>query len=258
VETTFGPALKEWRSRRRVSQLDLGSLAGVSARHISFLETGRSKPSREMVHHLSEYLEVPLSERNALLNAAGFAGAYRARDLSDEEMTQVRAAIEWTLERHDPFPALALDRHWTVVRANNSAKIMISALGMSEGDSMLSAVTDTKRMESAVANWEEVAQHLIVRLHTESAFLGGDPVLDAVADQMVEQRRSRWPDREGPLEAVVPIQFKAGDMIMSLFSTIAQFGTAEDIALADLRIEMYFPADEETRQVLMGLATVQP
>ncbi len=254
METTFGPALREWRNRRRVSQLDLGSQAGVSARHISFLETGRSKPSREMVHHLSEYLEVPLSERNALLNAAGFAAAYRTRDLSDDEMAQVRAAIDWTLERHDPFPALALDRHWTVVRANSSAEIMIGAIGLSEGESMLSAITDTKRMEAAIVNWEEVAQHLIVRLRTESAFVGGDPLLESTADRMIEEQRTRWPERSGFLQAVVPIQFKAQNMVLSLFSTIAQFGTAEDIALADLRIEMYFPADEETRQVLMGLA----
>lgn len=254
METTFGPALKEWRNVRRVSQLDLGALAGVSARHISFLETGRSKPSREMVHHLSEYLEIPLSERNTLLHAAGFAATYRARDLSDNEMAQVRAAIDWTLERHDPFPALALDRHWTVVRANSSAKIMIAAIGLSEGESMLSAITDTQRMEAAIANWDEVAQHLIVRLRTESTFVGGDPILEATANRMIEKRQKRWPARTESLQAVVPIQFRAQDMVLSLFSTIAQFGTAEDIALADLRIEMYFPADDQTRQVLMAMA----
>jgi len=206
-----------------------------------------------MVHHLSEYLEVPLSERNALLNAAGFAAAYDRRDLSDDEMTQVRAAIDWTLERHDPFPALALDRHWNVVRANSSAKIMIGAIGLSEGESMLGAIADTKRMEAAIANWDEVARHLIVRLRTESTFVGGDPLLESAADQMVEHQRTRWPAYEGTLEAVVPIQFKAKDTVLSLFSMIAQFGTAEDIALADLRIEMYFPADENTRQALMDL-----
>ncbi len=252
METTFGPALKQWRKHRRVSQLDLGSLAGVSARHISFLETGRAKPSREMVHHLSEFLEVPLSERNALLHAAGFAAAYSRRDLSDDEMAQVRAAIDWTLDRHDPFPALAFDRHWNVVRANSSARIMIGAIGLSEGDSMLSAITDNDRMEAAVTNWEEVARYLIARLRTESMFVGGDPVLEAAADAMAAEQRTRWPTRFGTLQAVVPIQFRARDMILSLFSTIAQFGTAEDIALADLRIEMYFPADEETRQALMG------
>ncbi len=206
-----------------------------------------------MVQHLSEYLEVPLSERNALLHAAGFAAAYRSRDLSDDEMAQVRAAIDWTLERHDPFPALAFDRHWTVVRANRSAEIMIGAIGLSEGGSMLSAIVDTERMEAAIANWDEVAQHLIVRLRTESTFVGGDPLLESTADRMVEEQRTRWPARSGSLQAVVPIQFKAQNMVLSLFSTIAQFGTAEDIALADLRIELHFPADEETRQVLMGL-----
>jgi len=257
MTSTFGPALKEWRNRRSVSQLDLGSLAGVSARHISFLETGRSNPSREMVHHLSEYLDVPLSERNALLHAAGFAAAYDSRDLSDDEMTQVRSALNWTLERHDPFPALALDRHWNVVRANNAATIMIGAIGLSEGQSMLSAIVDTKRMETAIANWDEVARHLIVRLRTESVFLGGDQTLDSAADQMVEHQSPRWSVRSGTMQAVVPIEFRVGDEIMSLFSTIAQFGTAEDIALADLRIEMYFPADERTRHALMGLQALR-
>jgi len=132
---------------------------------------------------------------------------------------------------------------------------MIAAIGLIEGDSMLRAITDTPRMEAAVANWEEVAQHLIVRLRTESAFVGGDPVLEAVAFEMVEQRKTRWPDRESPLETVVPIRFKANDMVLSLFSTIAQFGTAEDIVLVDLRIEMYFPADQQTRQTLLNLPT---
>jgi transcriptional regulator with XRE-family HTH domain len=254
VETAFGPALREWRNRRRVSQLDLGSLSGVSAKHISFLETGRSKPSREMVHHLSEFLEVPLAERNALLHAAGFAPAYRSRDLSDAEMAQVLEAIDWTLERHEPFPALALDRHWNVVRANRPADVMIAAIGLPEGGSMLEAMANTQRMTAAVANWDEVARYLVVRLRTESAFVGGDPVLDAAADQLANEHGALRPHYMGVLPAVVPIQFRAGEMILSLFSTIAQFGTAEDIALADLRIEMYFPADEATRQVLIGLA----
>ena len=252
METTFGPVLKEWRNRRRVSQLDLGSLSGVSAKHISFLETGRSRPSREMVHHLSESLEIPLSERNTLLNAAGFAPAYRSRDLSDTEMAQVRDAIDWTLERHEPFPALALDRHWNVVRANGPAELMIAAIGLGEGGSMLDAMTNTERMTEAVVNWDEVARYLVVRLRTESAFVGGDPVLDSAADRLVEELGSHEPHHTGVLPAVVPIQFRAGDMKLSLFSTIAQFGTAEDIALADLRIEMYFPADEPTRKALMG------
>jgi MmyB-like transcription regulator ligand binding domain len=205
-----------------------------------------------MVHHLSEYLDVPLSERNALLQAAGFAATYSTRDLSDDQMTQVRAAIDWTLERHNPFPALAFDRHWTVVRANRSAQVMIGAIGLREGDSMLDAITDASRIRSVIANWDEVARYLIVRLRTESAFAGGDPVLDAAADRMIAQQTTRWPDRSHTLHAVVPIQFTTPNMTLSLFSTIAQFGTAEDIALADLRIEMYFPADEHTRQALTG------
>ena len=111
VQSSFGTALKEWRGRRRMSQLDLGLAANVSARHISFLETGRSKPSRSMVRLLCDSLEVPHVACNAVLTAAGFAPTYRRRDLEDDDMTQVRAAVEWTLQRHDPFPAMALDKH---------------------------------------------------------------------------------------------------------------------------------------------------
>lgn len=253
MESEFGTALKKWRNHRRISQMDLSNRAGVSARHISFLETGRSRPSREMVHHLSENLDVPLSARNTLLNAAGFAAVYDSRDLSDDEMAQIRAAIDWTLQRHEPFPALALDRHWNVVRANTPGEVMLAVIGLGEGESMLDAVTDTQRMESVVANWEEVAQYLTVRLHTESAFVGGDPVLDAAAARLGTARHPRRTERSGRLPAVIPIEFEVAGTTLSLFSTIAQFGTAEDIALADLRIEMYFPADDETRHALTML-----
>ena len=253
MESEFGAALKEWRNHRRMSQMDLSNRAGVSARHISFLETGRSRPSREMVHHLSEYLDVPLSARNTLMNAAGFAAVYNSRDLSDDEMTQVRAAIDWTLQRHEPFPALALDRHWNVIQTNAPGDMMLSVIGLRSGEGMLDAVIDTRRMEQAVTNWDEVAQHLIVRLRTESAFVGGDPVLDSAADLLAASQTSRRSDRRGPLPAVIPIEFVVNGTTLSLFSTIAQFGTAEDIALADLRIEMYFPADDITRDALTSL-----
>ncbi len=255
MQSTFGSTLKQWRNTRRVSQMDLGIRAGVSARHISFLETGRSKPSREMVHHLSEFLEIPLSARNSLLNAAGYAAVYNARDLSDDDMSQVQAAIDWTLARHEPFPALALDGHWNVVQANRPGELVLAAIGMREGKGMLEAITNDARMRTAVTNWEEVAKHLIVRLRTESAFVGGDPVLDAAADRLAETQASLRPEHHGTLPAVLPIEIMMGETTLSLFSTIAQFGTAEDIALADLRIEMYFPADEATRLALAEIAT---
>ncbi len=250
MEQAFGSLLKDWRSARRMSQLELGLAANVSARHISFIETGRARPSRSMVLQLSETLEVPRPYRNTLLNAAGFAAAYQRRDLDADEMVHVRAAMEWTLERHDPFPAIAIDRRWLVVSANTCAGMLLSGIGVGVGDSMLEAMT-RPQVKDAIDNWPEVARHTITRLRTESAHLGGDPVLDEAADRLAGDV-GPVPADAGSLPAVVPTCYRANGMVLSLISTIAQFGSAEDIALADLKIELMFPADDMTRDILMG------
>jgi transcriptional regulator with XRE-family HTH domain len=254
MQTGFGGVLKDWRNQRRMSQLDLGLSANVSARHISFLETGRARPSRSMVLNLCETLEVPRAARNTLLGAAGFSPAYRRRGLNEADMAHVRAAVDWTLERHDPFPALAMDKHWTLVRTNRSAGLLLGAAGLAEGDSLLEAATDGRRLAKVLDNWPEVALHTITRLRTESAHLGGDPVLDEAADALAREMEGALPDAGGVLPAVVPARYRADGMVLSLFSTLAQFGSAEDIALAELKIEMMFPADDATRTMLMALA----
>lgn len=253
MDKSFGAALKDWRSQQRMSQLDLGLTANVSARHISFLETGRSRPSRAMVMTLCESLEMPREARNALLNAAGFSPAYRRRDLDEADMAHVRAAVDWMLERHDPYPALALDRHWIIVKANRSAGQLIGASGLAEGDSLLDAMIDPQRIASLFDNWQEVAQHMMVRLRTESAHLGGDPVLDEAARKLAGEFGASAPPDGGVLPAVIPARYRANGMVLSFFSTLAQFGTAEDIALAELRIEMMFPADDTTRDLLLAM-----
>lgn len=254
METSFGALLKDWRGRRRVSQLDLSLTADVSARHIAFLETGRSKPSRDMVVQLSEALSIPRADRNMLLNAAGFAPAYRRRELSDKEMAHVEAAVSWTLERHDPFPAMAVDRHWRIVKANRCFSMLLEGIGLGPGDSLLEAAINSSAMREAVEDWPEVARHMSVRLRTESAHLGGDAILDEAADTLARQAGPRPSGHDAALEAVIPTRYRAGDMVLSFFSTIAQFGSAEDIALADLKIELMFPADNQTRQVLVASA----
>jgi transcriptional regulator with XRE-family HTH domain len=252
MEQTFGTLLKGWRNERRMSQLDLGLAANVSARHVSFIETGRARPSRSMVLQLSETLQVPRPERNALLNAAGFAAAYEKRDLDAGEMAHVRAAVDWTLTRHDPFPAIAVDRHWSVVSANQCGQMLLSGIGLDVGDSLLDAMLYSEAVRDAVVNWPEVAHHTMMRLRTESAHLGGDPVLDEAANRLAEEIGTSPPHDGAPLPAIVPATYRANGMVLSFFSTIAQFGTAEDIALADLKIELMFPADDVTRQVLLA------
>ncbi len=259
MDTSFGTALKEWRGQRRMSQLDLGLSSNVSARHISFLETGRAKPSRSMVMQLCETLSVPRSARNTLLNAAGFAPAYRSRDLNETDMAHVRAAVDWTLKRHNPYPAMALDRHWTVVKANDAAGFLLSGAGLAEGDSLLSAMTDGSTFKQAIENWTEVAQHMVVRLRTESTHLGGDDVLEEAANALALTLHDggHRPNHEQILPAVIPARYRANGVVFSFFSTLAQFGTAEDIALAELKIEMMFPADEFTEGALLAMAPAE-
>lgn len=252
MDNAFGSQLKTWRERRRISQLDLGLSANISTRHLSFLETGRSKPSRPMVLMLCETLDVPHGERNAFLNAAGFAPAYRSRGWSDDDMAPVRAAVDWTMTRHDPYPAFVLDRHWILLKANRSASALLGATGLSEGDSLLDALIDVETSAALFENWQEVMQHMITRLRTESLHLGGDQVLDDTVEKLVAALGGQKSAHEGPLAAVVPARYRAGDVTLSFLSTIAQFGTAEDIALADLKIEMMFPADETTRCMLVN------
>lgn len=256
MPTRFGQGLKDWRRRRDMSQMRLGLAANVSARHIAFLETGRSNPTRGMVIRLAEALGMPRSERNSLLEAAGFAAAYARRDLATEEMASVRAALDWTLDRHAPYPGFAIDRHWRLFASNAPAQRLFDSVGLGLGASLIEAFAEPSPLRDAILNWPDLAQHMMARLRTESRQVGGDPVLEDAArriasDSGVEEHGNG----RGLLPAVVTTRFRMGPVTLSFFSTIAQFGSAEDIALADLRIELLFPLDDETRQMLMAAAS---
>lgn len=251
MDNAFGSQLRTWRDRRRMSQLELGLTANVSARHISFLETGRARPSRPMVMMLGDVLDVPRASRNALLNAAGFAPAYERRDWSDEDMVAVRDAVDWTIRRHDPYPAFLLDRHWRLIRTNRSAGAMLGSLNVGEGDSLLDLMTNIEITKATFENWHEVMHHMLTRLRTESLHLGGDEVLDVATEKLASALGRQASAPAGMLAATIPARYRAGDKTLSLFSTIAQFGTAEDIALADMKIEMLFPADDASRTMLL-------
>lgn len=250
---SIGPHLKTWRRRRGMSQLRLALEADVSARHIAFIETGRANPTRNMVLRLSEALTVPRADRNMMLEAAGFSAAYASRRLDADEMAAIRGAVAWTLERHDPYPALALDRHWRLVQVNQGAKQLLAALGLTVGDSLLDAFLAVDGLKRTIENWSEVAQHMVARLRTESRHAGGDAVLDGAADRLAQD--AQFPHAPiGILPAVVTMRLSSPAGMLTFFSIIAQFGTAEDIALADLRIELFFPADEATRQALTAVS----
>ena len=257
MNTEFGASLKQWRQQRRMSQLELGLSANVSARHISFLETGRSRPSRGMVLHLCDELAIPLPARNQLLTAAGMAPAYQKRNLDTADMQPAREALSWMMQRHDPFPAIAMDRHWNILQLNESASRLLAGMGVNVGDSLLEAFMESPEIQQSVENLSEVASHLRARLQTESAYLGGDPVLSDAAERLSALIDDEPMATQGVLPAFVPTTYSFGGMSLSLFSTFSQFGTAEDIALSEIKIEMMFPADDTTRDMLMAMGNQQ-
>jgi transcriptional regulator with XRE-family HTH domain len=260
--TAFAQSLKAWRSLRRFSQLDLALEAGVSARHLSFLETGRARPSREAVGRLGEALSLPLDARNQLLVQAGFAPRYPARRLDSAAMAPIRQAVEHLLAVHMPWPALALDRLWRVVRMNPAAQVLFAALGVGEGDSLLDLMM-SPQLPALVENWPEVARHSALRLRTESIAQGGVPELDRACQVLSEAAAAAAKPRGGIASdpapgAVVPTILQLGGQRLALFATIAQFGTPEDVTLDDLKIELYFPLDDASASVLRALAGSVP
>jgi len=251
--TAFGTELRAQRQRRRMSQLDLALEAGVSARHVSFLETGRARPSRGMVLTLADKLSLPRPQRNRCLQAAGFAPVHSHLPLSTDALAPIRAAMRWTLSRHDPYPGFALDRDWTVVEVNRSATRMLDGLGITMGDNLIEAAFADGA--GPFENAPELARGTCLRLRTEAADQGGNPRLEALADRL--EAEFPQPDAPDPLPPFIPAVIRLGGMRLSFITTLAQFGTAEDIALADLRIELMYPADETTRKILEGQGEAQ-
>lgn len=269
--SAFGELLRQWRLARRVSQLDLGLEAAVSARHISFIETGRARPSREMVLMLSEVLDVPLRERNALLLAAGYAPVYRETDLTDPQAAQVRQALVLILRQHEPHAAVAFDRHWNLVMANAGYAHLISFLMGAPGDlfppltiippprpNLLRMTFDPAGFRSCIVNWEPVARELISRVRREAVW-HQDEALRALLNDLLDSpgipARWREPDFDSPQNAILPVELRAGDQPLRLFSTITTLGSPQDITLQELRIESFHPVDEETEKVVRSLAS---
>ncbi len=243
--TAFAQTLKSWRRLRRFSQLELACEAEVSSRHLSFLETGRASPSRDMIRRLGDALDLPLAARNQLLSHAGFAARYGGRNWDDDDMLPIRRAVGYMLERHAPYPGFAADRHWNILKMNAPARHLFGAFGTTEGTNLIASM-QREDVQGAILNWPDVARHLAHRLRTESAWLGGIAEFEAAAEGFAKAER---PERAsvGP---VVPTVFALGPARLSLFSTIAQFGTPDDLALDDLKIELFFPADEASEALL--------
>ena len=248
--TTYPDLLKEWRKCRRLSQLDLAVEANVSARHISFLETGRSRPSPDMIVHLAEVMNIPVEARNHMMRAVGFAPRYRATPLDDAAMAPIREAVDWTLERHAPYPGFALDRLWRIVKMNDPAARLFAPFQLSQGQSLLDLITNPI-MADVVENWPQVAHYTALRLRAESAAAGGIPELDAAIEHLAPHFKA---ETEMILSPSIPTVYRLGDQRLSLFGTLAQFSTVADETLDDLKIELFFPADTESATLLKSLS----
>jgi transcriptional regulator with XRE-family HTH domain len=249
----FGVLLKEWRQRRRVSQLDLAIAADVSARHVSFLETGRSKPSREMVLRLAERLEVPLRDRNPLLLAAGFAPSYPRRALDDPAMTPVREAVDAILTGYEPYPALVVDRGWNLVAANAGVAPLTAAAAAHLREPPVNVLRLSLHPDGLAPHIVNLAQwrgHVLGRLAREAA-AGADDRLAGLLRELSGYPGGTEP--AGPDHAVaVPLRIRLGGRELAFLSTVTTFGTALDITAAELSIEAFLPADPATAAALRG------
>ncbi len=251
----FGSLLRQWRTARRMSQQQLAIDAEVSTRHISYVETGKSSPSREMVLILASALDLPLRERNSLLSAAGFAPIYRETNLSAPEMLPVRHAFDTILSHHEPYPAIVLTRAWDIVSMNNAFTRLFAFLIEPPFDSIVAqnvmhSLFHPQGVRPYVANWEEVAGFLIDRLYRESIVeLETSEIrklLDALLAYPDVPSRMREVDLAVAPRVCITVNLEKGDTQLSLFSTLTTLGTPLDVTAQELRIESYFPADDAT------------
>lgn len=259
----YSALLRHWRGRRGLSQLDLALAADVSARHISFLETGRAKPSRDMILRLAAALEVPLRDQNLMLDAAGFPSEFGSPSLEDGLPPAIVHAIERMLAQHEPYPMVVMDRKYDVLRVNDGAQRLLARM-ITDPDAVPSATNafrmlfDPRLVRSFVVDWERVARALLSRLHRESLARPGDEELAALVRDLFEYpdvpETWRQPDFSIPSEPILSVGFRVGDFELRFMTMITVFNAPQKITLEDLRIESYFPMDDATTKALEELA----
>ncbi len=263
MATAYGSALRAWRTHRRFSQLQLATEAEVSQRHVSFLETGRARPSREMVIHLAIVLDVPLRERNAMLTAAGYAPIYTETAFDAPAMAQVRHVLDFLLGAHEPFPAFVVDRRWNVVRANDAARRLTATLidpeAMPSGRELnvMRLSLHPEGMRRFTVNWVEAATLIMDRLRREAAERPTDAALQALVTEAESYEGvAELPRRIAPTgsDLLLPVHYRVGDVELRMFGTIATLGASYDVTVEELRFETFFPADEQSEAVLRSMA----
>jgi transcriptional regulator with XRE-family HTH domain len=254
-----GSLLRDWRARRHLSQLDLALDTGISTRHLSFVETGRANPSSELLLKLADQLELPLRDRNKLLLAAGYAPRFQQRELDAPEMKPVRDAIGHVLAGHEPYPALAVDRHWNLVASNAALGPLLEGAApelLEPPVNCMRLALHPKGLAPRIRNLAQWRGHLLARLHREVA-LHGDPFVEDLLQEV-----SAFPGPPLDLSAdagaiMVRLELESSLGVLSLFSTVATFGTAVDITVAELSVEAFFPADAATAEALREAAAVE-
>jgi len=250
----FGSLLKHWRESRRLSQLDLALEANVSSKHVSFLETGRNRPSREMILRLSQAMDVPLRDRNLLLNCAGFTPAYSESPLDAPSIDLANEAIGRILDKQDPYPAIVVDGDWTLIRQNKGGLALAEMLfpgAPTTGLNALELLFSEDGLQPFVVNWEQLSATILIRLYRDTLGQSARSDARALFDSLLEMPTTpaNWRDVASRLPAgpTVDMVLKKDDLEMSFFTTVTTFGTAQDVTLQELRIESYFPSDAATR-----------
>jgi transcriptional regulator with XRE-family HTH domain len=253
-----GEQLRDWRQRRHLSQLDLAGLADISSRHLSFMETGRSMPSRAMLLRLSDRLDVPLRERNRLFTAAGYAPVYGERRLDDPALDNARRAIDLVLRGHEPYPALAIDRHWQMQAANRALAPFLKGVApalLVPPVNVLRLSLHPEGVAPRIANLGEWRAHLLQRLHHQVEGTG-DPVLEALLQELLTYPAPEYASTPDPAAFVVPLRMRTEVGELAFLSTTTVFGTPLEVTLSELAIESFFPADAKTARVLRTMSLV--
>ena len=252
VTKKAGDLLREWRQRRRLSQLDLAVAANVSSRHLSFVETGRSRPTSEMILHLAEHLDVPLRDRNALLLAGGYAPAYQEHGLEEPELKAVQTALQRVLAGHEPYPAVVVNRWWELLDANQGIALFTSDVKpdlLEPPVNVLRLSLHPDGMAPRIANLPEWRAHLLTRLHRQ-AQTTGDARLTDLHDELKAYPGGESERPPKPTDVVVPLRYRSPKGELSFLSITAMVGTPMDVTVDELAIESFYPADETTAAAL--------
>ncbi|BDX05639.1 helix-turn-helix domain-containing protein [Planctobacterium marinum] len=258
TDSAFSGMLKRWRKFKKLSQLDLSLEAGISQRHISFLESGRSRPGMEVILQLASALDMTLRDSNQLLKSAGYAPAFTERELDDKAMVSINNALQMMLEHHQPFPALVVDRNWDLYMANQATNTLLKLIGLPDPSvfheeklNIYRLTFSEKGFRPFISNWQEIANPLLLRLQRE---VNGDPdnrFLSTLFDEVQTLSgcsEYSSTDIAATLAPVLSLQLQIGDIELKLFSMVSSFGTALDVTAAELKVETFFPGDEQTEQ----------